>query len=163
MEAHMSNRSFVGFVLLPLAAVMFWTTTMRGGEPKSNRKFELQSQYLEKGMDPLEPGGAKIRTIFLLVELDDKGGGKATLLLDRNTRGGGALIDMIQKSVTLKLVKDEDAVLKGRQLYELSGYKSRQLLLAVPTANRPCWLVIAGKQGVEDMIELYRQKETPKK
>jgi hypothetical protein len=159
----MSNRSFVGFALLPLAAVMFWSPAMQGGEPKGSRKFEVQSQYLEKGVDLLAPGGAKIRTIFLFVELDGKGGGKGTLLLDRNTRGGGALIDMIQESYPLKLVKDEDAAEKGRQLYEVSGYKSRQLLLAVPTADRPCWLVIAGKQGVEDIIELYPKKVTPKK
>ena len=102
--------------------------------------------------------------MILSVELDGKGGGTGWLSFDPNKRSRGlygidqyTLIGVQPVRVTLKVVRDENQAEKGRRMYEVSGGQSGRLCLVFPAeTTSPCWLVIAGTGGVEDMIVMRR-------
>jgi len=155
----MTQRSSIVFAVLSVAAALHWCVATQGNEAKGGKKLNLKSSYFDK---PILLRG---RTVSLAIELDNRGGGKGTISLDPNirdektrtsTRMGFHPVD-----VTLNVVKGENAEKKGRKLYKISAEKLKldQLLLVIPTeANTPCWLVIAGKGAVEDII-VMREKE----
>jgi len=100
----------------------------------------------------------RARTVGLEAKLDGKGGGTGTLTLDPNLVSGRASTAMgiWFVKLTLKEVKAGESAKKGRQLYEVSGEGlEARLFVLVPTkGDGPCWLVIGGEEGIEDMIEM---------
>ena len=146
--------------LLALALVCGATTPpVAAGTPageKGKQTLHLSSAYFPNG----SPAGG--RTVTLSVELDGQGGGTGWIAFDPNMVWPGqhgldiqTLIGFEHKKVTLVLVADKDQAAKGRRLYEVRGETAGRLFLVVPAqAKGPCWLLLAGKAGAPDILEM---------
>lgn len=144
-----------GVVAFLGASITLWAADEKNGET-----LKLETAFFEKAIVTMT-GNLGAKTVGLEAKLDGKGGGTGKLILDPNLKRGGAStamgIDFVK--VTLKEVKADESAKKGRQLYEVSGQGLEpRLLLAVPAkGDGPCWLLIGGKEGIEDMIEMPRK------
>ena len=137
------------------------SSALRAGDEKGSNALSLETNYFGQRIGAADMD--TVKTVLLEVKLDGKGGATGTLTLDPNRprRGRGALRTFIAETyvkVTLKEIKADDSANKGRQLYEISGKGLDRLLLLVPrNEDGPCWLLVGGKEGIEDMIEMRRK------
>ena len=143
-------------------AVLFLgaSSDLRADEEKNGGTLNLESAYFEKAIVTMR-GNLGAKTVGLEAKLDGKGGGTGKLTLDPNLKQGRAstAIGIWFVKVNLKEVRADESAKKGRQLYEVSGQGMEPLLpVSVPTkGDGPCWLLIGGKDGIEDMIEMQRK------
>lgn len=129
-------------------------------DERNGGTLALETAYFEKPIVTMG-GNLGAKTVGLEATLDGKGGGTGKLTLDPNLKHGGASTAMgiWSVKVDLKEVKTDESAKKGRQLYEVSGQElEARLLVSVPAKeDGPCWLLIDGKEGIEDMIEMQRK------
>lgn len=150
------------FILTIVCGVVMFlgaSAGLRAADEKKDGTLTLETAFFEKPIVTMG-GNLGAKTVGLEAKLDGKGGGTGKLILDPNLKRGGAStamgIDFVK--VTLKEVKADESAKKGRQLYEVSGKGLERLLVSVPAkGDGPCWLLIGGKAGVEDMIEMQRK------
>lgn len=150
--------------LLPVAlgfmAFLGASTTLRAADEKNGTTLVLETAHFEKPLVTMT-GNVGAKTVGLEAKLDGQGGGTGTLTLDPNLVVGRAstLMRVWSVKVTLKEVKTDESAKKGRQLYELSGKGlEERLLVSVPTKGEgSCWLLLGGKQGIDDIVELKRK------
>lgn len=145
----------LGFVVFLGASATLWAA-----DEKNSGTLALVTAHFEKPIVTMT-GNLGAKTVGLEAKLDGQGGGTGTLKLDPNLVVGQAstLMRIWSVKVTLKEVKADESAKKGRQLYELSGKGlEERLLVSVPTKGEgSCWLLIAGKEGSVDIIEMQRQ------
>ena len=148
------RKSFILTVACGVVVFLAVSTALRAGDEKNIGTLTLETAYFE------EPILKNAKTLGLEAKLDGKGGGTGKLMLDPNLKRGKAstLMRIGSLKVTLKEVKADESAKKGRQLYEVSGEGLDRLFVLVPTkGDGPCWLVIGGKDGIEDMVEMQRK------
>ncbi len=147
-------------VALGYAAFLGVSAAPCAAEEKQGTPLVLETAHFEKPIVTMT-GKVGAKTVGLEAKLDGQGGGTGTLTLDPNLVVGRAstLMRIWSVKVTLKEVKADESAKKGRQLYELNGKGLEEhLLVSVPTKGEgSCWLLIAGKQGIDDIIELKRK------
>jgi hypothetical protein len=137
-------------------ATLLAPSALRAGDGKDRKTLRLETAHFKNALID----GAK--TVSLWAVLDGKGGGKGTLVLDPNLWGedGWTSTTMAtwEVKVTLQEVKDDEHARKGRRSYQVKGDKVGRLLLVVPAkGGGSCWLVIVGKDGVQDVIEMWQK------
>lgn len=155
-----ARNRFILPLLCGFFAFLSASTTLQAAEEKNGATLALETAHFAKPIVTMT-GNLGAKTVGLEAKLDGKGGGTGTLTLDPNLVVGRAstMMRIWSLKVTLKEVQADESAKKGRQLYELSGKGlEERLLVSVPTqGDGPCWLLIGGKEGIEDMIELQRK------
>jgi hypothetical protein len=160
----MLNLSSQAVILVTtLACVGFISDNLRA-DRRPQETLDLASAYTGRVL----VDGA--RRVSLSLTLDDKGNGSGVLGLDPNVRDGdtSTAAAVLSIPVRVRLVRDEEQVAKGRQLYELSwaprgdgpegagpGPGGRWFLVKSLQKGAPCWLVFTGEDGVvQDVLTL---------
>jgi len=148
------RKWFILTVACGAVAFLGASSDLRAGDEKNGGTLTLETAHFENSILKIA------KTVGLEAKLDGKGGGTGTLTLDPNLVRGKAstAIRVWYVKVTLKEVKADESAKKGRQLYEVSGEGLDRLFVSVPAkGDGPCWLVIGGKEGIEDMVEMQRK------
>jgi hypothetical protein len=147
-----SCASFTLAMVFGATAIFGPSATLREGDKKGSQALNLETKHFKQAII------SNAKTVGLEVKLDGKGSGKGTLSLDPNRRYNDGLstgIAVTLVKVTLKEVQAEEQANKGRRIYEISGKGLDRLRLMVPTkSDGVCWLLIAGKDGIEDIVEM---------
>jgi RNA polymerase sigma factor (sigma-70 family) len=141
------------------------------GGPKVMDELVLETSFFHRTLEL--PERRRVNRISLRVTLDNKDGGKGTLVLDPNNCGYNKFGDVTMQTligikgieVTLERVKRADPGKKGRLLYELKGkeLKTRWFFVYTPLpAEGPYRLLTADNAGdVTTVFQLHHMSKGP--